>query len=170
MSKQCFKCGETKPLDAFYKHPQMKDGLLGKCKECTKVDAREARSKRIDYYREYDRDRGSLPHRRERVKRYAESAGGRQSAAASNRRYNEENPGKKAARWALSNAVRDGKVAKPDKCEKCGSDKNIHGHHDDYGKPLDVRWLCAPCHAAVHKAMREPHPETGRLYNYHERR
>jgi len=37
--KTCFKCGITKPLTAFYKHPGMKDGYLGKCKICTKKDS-----------------------------------------------------------------------------------------------------------------------------------
>lgn len=36
--KKCFKCGIEKPLDAFYVHPQMGDGHLGKCKDCTKKD------------------------------------------------------------------------------------------------------------------------------------
>jgi arylamine N-acetyltransferase len=38
--KICFKCGNEKELSEYYKHAQMKDGHLNKCKVCTKKDAK----------------------------------------------------------------------------------------------------------------------------------
>lgn len=57
MSKICFKCKVEKDLDLFYKHPEMADGRVNKCKECNKKDVRENRDSKKDYYLEYDRNR-----------------------------------------------------------------------------------------------------------------
>jgi hypothetical protein len=47
-------------------------------------------------------------------------------------------------------AVKRGKLVRQP-CEKCGAD-NAEKHHDDYKKPLEVRWLCRACHVEHHKA------------------
>jgi len=137
--KECFKCNETKPLSEFYKHPQMSDGRLGKCKECTKRDVKKHR-KENDSVREYDR------------RRYHEDPKRRAYSRANAKRWGEKNPVKKAAQIAVNNAVRDGRLVKSP-CEQCGA-KKVHGHHDDYSRPLDVRWLCPLCHHRHHAKER----------------
>ena len=43
-------------------------------------------------------------------------------------------------------------ILKRQPCEICASDK-AEKHHEDYSKPLEVRWLCRQCHLAVHAEM-----------------
>lgn len=43
----------------------------------------------------------------------------------------------------VNNAIRDGKIARQP-CEVCG--RKAQAHHEDYSKPLDVRWLCFQHH------------------------
>jgi hypothetical protein len=59
---------------------------------------------------------------------------------------------KHEARWKLNRAIVTGRIQQQP-CEVCGSLK-VHGHHDDYSKPLDVRWLC-PIHHSEHHAKVE---------------
>lgn len=50
----------------------------------------------------------------------------------------------------VNDAIKDGVLVRPDRCEDCDDGGTILGHHDDYGKPLDVRWLCYSCHRKWH--------------------
>lgn len=63
-------------------------------------------------------------------------------------RYRQRYQEKASANDAVSAAVRNGRLVKPRHCQACGVDpgKPLHGHHDDYSRPLSVRWLCRPCH------------------------
>ena len=147
--KKCMKCGEVKPVDQFYRHKRMADGRLSKCKTCTKRDVRENRARKIEYYREFDRARSNLPHRVEARAAYSQTPEGKEALRRGSKAWGKRNPIKKAAHIAVGNALRDGKL-KRQPCEVCGLAK-AQAHHCDYGKPMEVRWLCTTHHAEWHK-------------------
>lgn len=134
--KTCFKCGRELPLDEFYAHPQMTDGHLNKCKMCARKDVRDNRRKKIDYYRDYDKKRFHT------AKRMAQ-------AAQYDKNYRSKYPEKRNAHRLLAYAIKCGRVEKCP-CEICG-DTNVHAHHEDYSKPLDVIWLCPKHHKWIHR-------------------
>lgn len=56
----------------------------------------------------------------------------------------------------VENAVDKGRL-EPQPCEVCGADgtfkdgrREVQAHHDDYNKPLEVRWLCQKHHHEWH--------------------
>lgn len=61
------------------------------------------------------------------------------------RAHNDE---KRLAAQAVTNALKLGRLVRQP-CEVCG-DVNAQAHHDDYAKPLQVRWLCWTDHLARH--------------------
>jgi len=65
-TKVCFKCHRELPLSMFYKHPQMGDGHLNKCKECTKKDVHKdyERNSQNDEWIEKERARGREKYHR----------------------------------------------------------------------------------------------------------
>ncbi len=62
----------------------------------------------------------------------------------------QRDPLKKSARVKLRHMVYDGKIKRLP-CEVCGEPKT-QGHHGDYSKPLEVKWLCAKHHKEIHVA------------------
>lgn len=151
--KTCTKCLCEKPLDAFYAHPSMADGHLGKCKECTRIDAKHRRNNMKNYWLDYEIKRASrksrFVERQERKKANARRA----TVAASRRKSSAETRARRRAWIALSNAIRDGLVFKTP-CHICGESK-VEGHHPDYSAPLDVVWLCTKHHAELHRQHRQ---------------
>lgn len=58
----------------------------------------------------------------------------------------------------VEKAIKRGALINPHVCSSCGSSgqfkdgrSSIQAHHDDYDKPLEVRWLCQKCHHEWHK-------------------
>lgn len=143
--KTCFKCGVSKSLDDFYKHPQMADGHLGKCKSCTKADRASYRNANPETVRESKREYAKMPRILAEKRAYQKTHPEKHLAAS--RRYAAKYPERYAARIAVGVAVRNGQLTKQP-CEVCGNPK-AEAHHDDYTKPLEVRWFCNQHHKAA---------------------
>lgn len=61
---------------------------------------------------------------------------------------------RKTAQTGQANSLVNRAVSRGDikrkPCEVCGEQK-AEAHHDDYNKPLEVRWLCRECHGKWHR-------------------
>jgi hypothetical protein len=137
--KNCFKCNTVKPLNEFYTHPRMADGHVNKCKECYKNDSTTNRNKNIEKVRAYDRARSKEP---ERIKASKEII----------RAWRAEDSRRVLAHSSVARAIRRGELIRQPCC-RCGSEKTV-AHHEDYEKPLEVVWLCQPCHKQRHKELK----------------
>lgn len=103
------------------KHREYMRGWYWRNRDKACETARATRERHADKIREYDRERG--------------------------RRYGE--PEKERARRSVKWAIDSGALTR-EPCEVCGSIV-VDGHHDDYSKPLVVRWLCKRHHGEVHR-------------------
>jgi hypothetical protein len=142
--KECFKCNEVKPLTDFYKHPQMGDGHLNKCKECAKKDSDENFKRKLldPHWQIKERERQRKKEDRIRKDGLVKSYPKKIMTTAE----------KKSIYGEYTYALKSGKV-KPMPCQVCGKEKT-QGHHEDYSKPLDVVWLCTRHHADRHIHLR----------------
>ncbi len=156
MEKKCFKCGDAKARTEFYRHPQMVDGLLGKCKECTKMDARTHRDANLGKILKYDRNRPNATARkadaRRRYRERISTPEGRAREWAAKKKYAIGD--RRACHIIVCNAIRDGRLKRMP-CERCQAEEHIHAHHENYTKPMDVIWLCRPCHGKRHREINE---------------
>ena len=138
--KTCFKCGESKPLDDFYRHPKMADGHLNKCKACSKSDVSQHRhGAGRDRVLAYDVARAKTP------KRIA-------NRAVVVSRWEQAYPERKRAQAAVRRAVRRGDLQPWPACslpDGCDATKVV-AHHTDYSRPLTVVWLCQAHHKQAH--------------------
>jgi hypothetical protein len=156
--KRCSKCGEIKPRDRFQRNRNAEDGLQHWCKDCIGVVNKAYRERNREHIREITkRWTEENPERRERTRREWRETNPerlRELRRHQAKRNRERHPEKHAARCAVTKAISVGKLTRSDHCERCGAlDRpardgrpQIHGHHADYSKPLDVEWLCRACH------------------------
>ena len=161
-SKKCFKCNKSKYLTEFYKHPQMGDGHLGKCKECAKDDAsinngiHQRRCAECE--KEFNTTGGELKR-----------GGG---IVCSRKCYYQRlrkiiKTGEESPNWKGNNVGKNGlhdwvkkHLGKPQKCEHCGkTDKKKYewaNKSQEYKRDLnDWIRLCTKCHSVYDKPVRE---------------
>jgi hypothetical protein len=85
-----------------------------------------------------------------------DEGGGTRSPYARQEAWRKRNPEKHRAHRRVQRAKRAGRIdACP--CEVCGAPGEAH--HDHYGKPLDVRWLCRRHHREWHRENEALLPE-----------
>ena len=182
--KKCGRCGERKPLTAFYTVGKGTGtfGRHGYCKPCANAWAyarrvrkpkpvypegmtrcsRCERIKALDDFRPHAR----RPNKRSSWCRECE----RDYGVAWARQNGRTERGKELANARKREEWRAGGIKHRARayahlaiyfgdlvqqpCEVCGS-LTVQAHHHDYAKPLEVRWLCTRHHGEVHRIHKE---------------
>lgn len=136
MYQECTKCGIVKPLTRehfYFRRDRMT--WNGVCIECKLAYLKQWRAKNPDTVR------SGLKH-------WATTHP--EQVAAGNQRWKDTNPERHAlsnrAKAAVNRAIRKGILIRPTACEKCGASCKPDGAHQDYSRPLEVKWLCRGCH------------------------
>lgn len=136
---RCTKCEEVKLISEFHKHIRSKTGVRTQCKICT--------NKANSVYQKSERGR-------ETAKRHRETETCRSTQRRLKQKYykDPELRRRMRVRQATNNAIRGGTLKRLP-CERCGDEKS-EAHHDDYDKPLKVRFLCGKHHKEHHTKMK----------------
>lgn len=125
--KHCNDCNTTKPVEEFYVDKWNSTGYTGACMACM----------------------------RERSRKYGKSERGKKTAIIKTHRFQYGNPEKHRARVKARAAAKSGKIVKPENCDRCNQPCHPQAHHHDYSKPLEVDWLCDPCHKFIHGKLKD---------------
>ena len=65
---------------------------------------------------------------------------------------------KRLARSAVAKALRHGQLIRSNTCDLCNDACRTEAHHKDYGRQLDVMWLCDACHGIAHRSDSDLNP------------
>lgn len=129
--KRCRICGRNKVLGAYHIRNSRTGCRRTECKKCWYKAVRANVLKSPERNREYQRN-------------WAKTPKGRVCAGKSARNFDRNHPEKRRAYAIVQNALKTGRLTK-EPCVYCKS-KRVEAHHTDYSKPLEVKWVCFPCH------------------------
>jgi len=148
--KFCNQCQKRKPKAKFHKLSSAKDGCQSMCISCKhkyQMSRRDIKRLYDANYREENREHLSIVK-----KEYRKTSKYKKTHATGVANYRKNNPEIYKAYNIVQVAKVNGTlIVQP--CKECGSTKNIHAHHNDYSKPLDVEWLCSECHGKEHREL-----------------
>jgi hypothetical protein len=164
-SKTCWKCKRDLPLEDFHILRTSPDGRQNICKSCkselckerrqsdprVRESCRKAQQRYVRRKLETDKQ-GFREWKRQHDRKYR--AKNRKKIYSVIALWKIENPEKWKAECKTRNAIKSGKLIRPNTCSLCGEEGLIQAHHYDYKKPLDVDWLCSECHAQQDKERR----------------
>ncbi len=148
--RTCKKCGGVKEINEFVRVPRPKKTYYTyTCKKCVSEQAKAKWFVRREEYR-----KKYTPEVTKELRRRFKERHGAEYINTYQREYYKNNIARRIRARVygrLHYAIRTGKIIAGIKCEQCGKEHcKIESHHEDYNKPLEVKWLCTECHGLIH--------------------
>jgi hypothetical protein len=157
MNRECRVCNKEKNLELFTKCNKSLNGRTKVCKSCNAAKHKEYRNSRpektkmIQKKSQEKRNNSGKQKEYEQSRRHNDSYKERMRREAHKRYYSS---GKAKTRIITNRAIKNGKIVKQC-CYQCSSSENLEAHHENYDLPLEVVWLCRPCHRSYHRRCNE---------------
>ena len=128
--KQCRTCKQWKELTDFHKTNRYKDGIETKCKMCARQYKKsrwhlDKKTSSINNKRHYIKNRDTIL---ERNYKYYKTEQGKSVSKKSNKNQILKYPEKYKAKNDLNNAVKYGRIIKPNDCSLCGKECKLRQH------------------------------------------
>lgn len=178
--KKCSKCEIDKEDSEFWIRKNRNSGLSSECKVCASLRRRSRDKEKVNkahkewleknpgyaskaaaIYQKKNKEKVNEYHRewyqknKDKFKEQRRKQRPRINEWAKVYTKKEEVRFKLRANVKLNTALSKGKIIRPECCQFCSFKGKLEGHHADYSKPLEVIWLCVPCHKALHKRLKE---------------
>lgn len=149
--KRCNLCARVRPINMFGTERLARDHHRCECRECGRALAKT-------YYQEHAKQ--LCAHKATFYREH------RQQELARAREYRVAHPEKRRTwqqryrllhqqrckAWELvKNSIEKNVLQRPSECVQCKKRCIPEAHHEDYSRPLQLKWLCRACHRKLHR-------------------